>query len=632
MKSANRRTLLLSTIGIGAATLGKTEHGSASSIGRAGDTPAGLSSTGNSAAHPRTSAESAAGVTPTNYGYLPGDVRRYGADPSGSADSGAAFADASKAGEPITATPGTYLVNSELTIGPTVIFQSGATLKPARDVTIVFSVLTSYIQAGPYQIFDLSLGGVVSLPQCNSVCPAEWWGAKGDYRKLDNEVPINQALLAVHGTNTAVSGGEVTLERGGFFISGTIYLRQNTWLRGKGKFYTVIKPGVSFRRNSYMIIAKDESRPMFNCPIVDLRLDANDDPNILAAIYAPAWQQKCGTQNVYISNFKKYGIQLDTGYGGAAQLTIRQTEIYTSADPLESAACISADYSQAVVGWIDITLQEVDFGCAQASVSFASSVPARATSARLKAPWPYKAGSWNVLFSSGESRIATISKGDTVVAWSGPLARNESGAANAVSPNAVGISANGRIVLACLDVHSEFISTAFILQNTATVSGTAIKCDGNSSVQELFKISANWTGTINATSVKQAGAKHLIVDLARPYPLADQVPHDNQLVWPPSPARPFATANVTGGAMPTLAYSIGIAGILHVDVGIQRLTMAVGASDLSSYDVSGTSADPSAPILCVKKHSATTFDVLTRNAVGTPIDAAEFSVKVYHRS
>jgi hypothetical protein len=602
MKIENRRRLLLSTVGIGAVALGRA-YG----------------------------AESAAGVTPTNLAYAPEDIRSYGADPNGKEDSAPAFADASKAAKFITLAPGTYLIKSDIAIVPTVIFQPGAILKPAHNVTVVFSVLTSCIQAGSYQIFDLSLGGLVSLPQTNTICPAEWWGARGDYKKRDNEIPINQALLAVSAA-AAVSGGEVTLERGGFYISDTIYLRQNTWLRGKGKFYTVLCPGTPFRSNSYMMIAEDGSHPMFNCPVVDLRLNANDDPNIVAVIYAPAWQQKCGTQNVYISNFKTHGIRLDTGYGGAAQLTIRQTEIYTAADPLPSSACIFADYSNAVVGWIDITLQEVDFGCAQAPVTLDSGLKVGATQADLASPWPHESGPWNVFFSSSENRTALLTKGSKVATWPAGLRRETSARANARSPNATGMIANGRVVLACLDVHSEFIARAFELQGAATISGTAIKCDGNNSVNALFHISSNWTGNINATSVKQGGATNLIVDSSRPYPLANQVPHDDQLVWPPSPARAFATANVIGGGLPALAYSIGINGILHAGIGIQRLTMSPGASDLSSYDVIGTSADPSAPILSVRKRSANTFDVLTINVRGEPTDAAEFSVKAYHRS
>jgi hypothetical protein len=39
----------------------------------------------------QTALERAAGITPTNYAYLPGDVRRYGADPTGATDSTPAF-------------------------------------------------------------------------------------------------------------------------------------------------------------------------------------------------------------------------------------------------------------------------------------------------------------------------------------------------------------------------------------------------------------------------------------------------------------------------------------------------------------------------------------------------------------
>jgi hypothetical protein len=615
MKSPVRRKLLFSTIGIGTTALAKSDG---TRVGGQG--------------HPRSHAESIAGVTPIDYGYPPGDVRRFGADPSGVIDSRNAFADASKIGVPIAIAPGIYNIHSDVTLSPIVIFNPGAMLRPANGVTITFSTLTSYIQAGPYQIFDLALGGSVSIPQCNTVCPAEWWGAKGDLKKLDNEIPINQALLAVASLTTAVSGGEVTLERGLFFISGTINLRPNTWLRGKGKLYSVIKPGVPFRQDSYMVVAKDEARPMFNCPIVDLRLDANNDPNIQAVIYAPAWQQKSGTQNVYISNFKRIGIQLDTGYGGAAQLTIRQTEIYTSSDPLTSAACISADYSQSVVGWIDITLQEVDFGCAQATFNFTSNVPSGATSATLASEWPYESGVWDILFSTGEARIATMTKKQTAVTWDAGLARRQTMSANAVSPNAVGMRATGRVVVICLDVHSEFIQSVFLLEREATVSGSAIKCDGNNSVQALFKLAHEWTGNINATSVKQGGATKLIIDSSRPYPLANQVPYDNQLIWPPNPARAFATANVVGGGAPVLKHHIGVAHVSHIAVGTQRLTLLPAAFDISSYDVIATSADPSAPILCVSKLSESVFDVLTMSAAGRPENAAEFAVKVYHRS
>ena len=73
-----------------------------------------------SAIWPITSAEQAASVTPTNYGYPPGDVRRYGADPTGVADSAAAWNAAiaqckETNGNPVVG-PGTYLVKSTVLI------------------------------------------------------------------------------------------------------------------------------------------------------------------------------------------------------------------------------------------------------------------------------------------------------------------------------------------------------------------------------------------------------------------------------------------------------------------------------------------------------------------------------------
>ncbi len=64
----------------------------------------------------QTAAEIAAGVTPTAYWYQPGDVRRYGADPTGSNDSSAqinAGASCLAYGQSLYFPTGTYLVDSD---------------------------------------------------------------------------------------------------------------------------------------------------------------------------------------------------------------------------------------------------------------------------------------------------------------------------------------------------------------------------------------------------------------------------------------------------------------------------------------------------------------------------------------
>ncbi len=85
------------------------------------------------ASYVRTAAEIAAGVTPTNYAYAVGpfiDARRYGADPTGVADSTTAIQNAilvaTQQGGLIFLAPGIYLISSTLKLRPNVtIWGSG---------------------------------------------------------------------------------------------------------------------------------------------------------------------------------------------------------------------------------------------------------------------------------------------------------------------------------------------------------------------------------------------------------------------------------------------------------------------------------------------------------------------------
>ena len=66
--------------------------------------------------YPQTAGEAAAGVTPTNYAYEPGDWRRYGATGNGSSNDATAVQDANSIGGYSLAYNGTYLVNSKIQI------------------------------------------------------------------------------------------------------------------------------------------------------------------------------------------------------------------------------------------------------------------------------------------------------------------------------------------------------------------------------------------------------------------------------------------------------------------------------------------------------------------------------------
>lgn len=104
------------------------------------------------------------------------------------------------AGKTLWFPPGTYLVNSNLTLaGVDLAFAKGAKLKPASGVTIT---INGSIKAGPYQICDLSAGGHVDLRGADvAAAPIEWYGVTGgdvawsNANATANEPLIDEALL-----------------------------------------------------------------------------------------------------------------------------------------------------------------------------------------------------------------------------------------------------------------------------------------------------------------------------------------------------------------------------------------------------------------------------------------------------
>ena len=94
-----------------------------------------------SALWPRTAAEIANSITPTNYAYAPGNILRYGADPSGAANSSTAISNACLVSTTVYAPAGTYLCN--ITVTKPVIFTGDGSdltlLKPNSNTTAVIT-------------------------------------------------------------------------------------------------------------------------------------------------------------------------------------------------------------------------------------------------------------------------------------------------------------------------------------------------------------------------------------------------------------------------------------------------------------------------------------------------------------
>lgn len=99
----------------------------------------------------------------------------FGADPTGVADSTAAFASASANTTNAVVPVGTYLFSSNVLLACSLELLPGAKLKPASGVTITLTA--PFIAQDFQQIFDLSLGGNISISSSQPYLTPQHFGA-----------------------------------------------------------------------------------------------------------------------------------------------------------------------------------------------------------------------------------------------------------------------------------------------------------------------------------------------------------------------------------------------------------------------------------------------------------------------
>lgn len=138
----------------------------------------------------------------------------YGATGDGTTDDRAAFAaaDTAAGGATIFVPSGTYVFDSDITISSPVAMAGGAVLKPASGVTVTLTT----VDAGLYQIFDLSSGGTIALTTVALVYP-QWWGAAGD-GTTDDTTALQAAIDAAE----AAGGGTVYISPGAYLVTSSL--------------------------------------------------------------------------------------------------------------------------------------------------------------------------------------------------------------------------------------------------------------------------------------------------------------------------------------------------------------------------------------------------------------------------
>lgn len=117
----------------------------ATAVTALGVKPAAAQTSCNAPCYATTAAETAAGVTPTNLAYVQGDVRRYGADPSGVGNSTAAIQNALNVGADVYLPPGTYQITTALTNGVSGrrIYGAGPSASILRPVGAIATLVNS---------------------------------------------------------------------------------------------------------------------------------------------------------------------------------------------------------------------------------------------------------------------------------------------------------------------------------------------------------------------------------------------------------------------------------------------------------------------------------------------------------
>ena len=325
---------------------------------------------------PRTAAEIAASVTPTNYSYKPFDLPRYGGDPTGVNDSTVAINAAisvmlANGGGAAHWTPGTYKITSTITanLSPT----AGANAETLGLEIFGDGVVFSY--AGSSYAFD--------------------------FYATNTQATFHGPFLTLHGVNLQVTSAAA----GGFRardVSGPGVRWVDCFVYGatNGSAFTLLNQ-VNWSENHHFI----------GCGAVNCR-------------YGISFQVSGGTTSfarTYVDGFFGAGIG-DYWFlvgGGTAVYDARFTHLSGNFASLAyfgiGAAGSDADMEGTVIDGLDCEAN------AAIESTWAAALASGATSGTLATAWEHASGTYTIIFSDSETRAATFTEGSAAVAWSGGL-------------------------------------------------------------------------------------------------------------------------------------------------------------------------------------------------------------------
>lgn len=340
---------------------------------------------------PQTAAELAAGVTPTSYAYAPLDVRRYGGDPTGAADSTTAFTSLFEVmlqlgGAGVTIWPGTYKITSTITVN----------LSPASGPTAVTYGLHLFAEG---VVFNYTGTGYAF-----------------DFVSPNTAATYGFPLLEIYGANLLGTA----LATGGFRTRSVSAAR---WHQVKVQGFTTGPAWTMLNDTSWSENCHFRGCGAVNCQSI-IAFQRTGGTSSFARTYVD------GMFGAGISNywFDLGGTIPGVGVSGScAVYDSRFTHVSGNFTSLAlfgiGNSSNASDMTASVVDGTDFEINGLP------PSTWSTSLLAGATSATLATAWPYPTGTYTVVFSDTENRQASYINGSTAVTWSVGLSNNVTTAA-----------------------------------------------------------------------------------------------------------------------------------------------------------------------------------------------------------
>ena len=161
-------------------------------------------------------------------------------------------------------------------------------------------------------------------------------------------------------------GGVVELESGTYSLSSRLVIQNGVTIRGLGRATRIVPlangctPGTasvppSGYCDDYLFEFRNPKPgypgqyiSQFNCRLENLHIVLLGNPNILAAVWAPSWNEQCGLRNVVITEYVKHAVLFTDAHGGSATIELRECEFMSHDDATNSHAGLLFGTEQSV--------------------------------------------------------------------------------------------------------------------------------------------------------------------------------------------------------------------------------------------------------------------------------------------